>query len=183
MSVHDFQTRVNEICEYFPYMPRPRDTIPVTPRIQTPDDNNKISILHSACPRSLRDEQARTNQLDLDLQHLLSYYSTLKSIERGSDEDKKGRPRNRGSNRGSSRNSPRITSEKNVTPTKYDPICPIHGNHTVSQCKLIKEEKLKFQEKKKTRSNFKNNRDNNGSRNSGWRSSSNNYNNNNNRNN
>ena len=58
MSVHDFQKRVNEICEYFPYMPRPRDTIPVTPRIHTPNDNDKISILHSACPRSWRDEHA-----------------------------------------------------------------------------------------------------------------------------
>ena len=30
----------------------------------------------------MRDEQARTNQLDLILQQLITYYSTLKSIER-----------------------------------------------------------------------------------------------------
>ena len=88
LSVHDFQKRVNEISEYFPFMPRPRETFPVTPRIPTPDENDKIMVLHNACPKSWRDEQARTNQLDLDLQELLTYYSTLKSIEKGSDEDR-----------------------------------------------------------------------------------------------
>ena len=51
MSVHDFQKRVNEICEYFPYMSRPRETMPVTPRITIPDENDKIVILHNACPK------------------------------------------------------------------------------------------------------------------------------------
>ena len=82
MSVHDFQKRINEICEYFPHMPRPRDTTPVTPRLNTPDENDRITILHNACPKSWRDEQARTNQLDLNLQQLITYYSTLKSIEK-----------------------------------------------------------------------------------------------------
>ena len=95
MTVHDFQGRVNEICEYFPHMPRPRDTIPVTPRIATPNDNDKIAILHNACPRSWKDEHARTNQLDLDLQHLLSYYSTLKNIEQEDDQDDGERMRRR----------------------------------------------------------------------------------------
>ena len=89
MSVHDFQTRVNEICEYFPFMPRPRETIPVTRRLPPPHENDKIAILYNACPRSWRDEQARINQLDLSLQQLLTYYSTLKSIERSNDD---GRP-------------------------------------------------------------------------------------------
>ena len=60
MTVHDFQKRINEICEYFPFMPRPRDTIPVTPRLPIPDENDKIMILHNACPRSWNDEQNRT---------------------------------------------------------------------------------------------------------------------------
>ena len=96
MSVHNFQKRINEICEYFPHMPRPRDNMPVTPRLQTPDENDKISILHSSCPRSWKDEQARTNQLDLNLQQLITYYSTLKSIERGSDDDKQNMKKKKG---------------------------------------------------------------------------------------
>ena len=93
MTVHDFQKRINEICEYFPFMPRPRDTIPVTPRLPIPDENDKIMILHNACPRSWRDEQARTNQLNMGLQELLSYYFTHKSIERDEEDDKRSRRR------------------------------------------------------------------------------------------
>ena len=72
MAVQDFQKRINEICEYFPIMPRPRDTMPVTPRFATPDDNDKIAILHNACPELWRNEQARTNQMELDLEQLRS---------------------------------------------------------------------------------------------------------------
>ena len=82
MFVHDFQKWVNEISKYFPYMPRPRDTMLVTLRILTPDENDKIIILHNTCPKSLQDEQAHTNQLDLNFQQLITYYSTLKIIER-----------------------------------------------------------------------------------------------------
>ena len=78
MSVHVFEKRVNEIIEYFPFMPRPRNTTSVTPRILALDKNDKIMILNNACPKSWRDEEARTNQLDLDLQELLTYYATLK---------------------------------------------------------------------------------------------------------
>ena len=61
---------------------------------QLVDDKDKIAILHNACPRSWCDEQSRTNQLDLDLQELIRYYSTLKSIERD-DRDSKGKGRNK----------------------------------------------------------------------------------------
>ena len=50
ISVHDFHTRVNEICEYFPLMLRPRETNPVTRRLPPSDD--EITILHNACPKS-----------------------------------------------------------------------------------------------------------------------------------
>ena len=94
MSVQYFQKRINEICKYFPHMPRPKDIIPVTPRLPAPDENDKIAILHNACPKFWHDEQARTNQLDLNLKEVLSYYSILKSIESGSDDNKIRRKKN-----------------------------------------------------------------------------------------
>ena len=155
MAVHDFQKRINEICEYFPIMPRPRDTMPVTPRFATPDDNDKIAILHNACPESWRNEQARTNQMELDLEQLLTYYSTLKSIEKGNENDKRNN-HNHDNNRRQDRNRNKkgFKINRNTNTSSYDPICPIHGNHTVSQCELIKSEKAKFKDKKNRRSNF-----------------------------
>ena len=124
-------------------MPCPRETFPVTPRISTPDENDKIMILHNACPKSWRDEQARTNQLDLDLQELLTYYSTLKSIEKGSDEDRE----KLNSRKKNKKNKDKPDNRENLTSS--DPICPIRGTHSMSPCKIINAEKKKFQEKKK----------------------------------
>ena len=92
MAVHDFQKRVNKICEYFPHMPRPKETIPVTPHLNTPDENDKITISHNACPRSWRNKQTRTNQLYLNLQQLLTYYATLKIIEKPIDKKPRKNP-------------------------------------------------------------------------------------------
>ena len=146
MNVHDFQKRINQICEYFLHMPRPRDTMPVTPRLPSPDESDKIAILHNSCPRSWRDEQARTNQLDLDLQQLLTYYATLKSIEKNDDEKRPQR-------NGKSRNGFRRRSNNKGRPKKkndeHDPPCPIHnGTHRMSQCRVIRAEREKFQDKK-----------------------------------
>ena len=152
MSVHDFQKRVNEICEYFPYMPRPRETIPVTTCINPPDENDKIVILHNACPKSWCDEQARTNQPNLDLQQLITYYSTLKSIEKNKDGEKEEKQRG-GKHRKKGKDYKNKHKDK-----EDDPICPIHGGHTISQCKYIKDEREKFQEKKRNRKNNQGNK-------------------------
>ena len=132
MSAHDFMKRGNEICEYFPFMPRPRDAHPVAPRLHAPDDEDKIAILHNSCPRSWRDEQSQTNQLDLDLQELVRYYSTLKSIERDDGDKKNKGKKNKG------RNNDNNKSKKN---DEYVAPCPIHnGTHKISQCKVIQNE-------------------------------------------
>ena len=61
MSVEDFVVRINEICEYFQFMPRLREENLVTTRQRAPEDNDKIVILRNVCLNSWRDEQARSN--------------------------------------------------------------------------------------------------------------------------
>ena len=51
---------------------------------------------------------------------------------------------------------------RNANSSNFDPICPIHGTHTVSQYKLIRAETAKFKEKKKNRDTDKDNSNSNG---------------------
>ena len=87
----------------------------------------------------------------MNLQELLSYYSTLENIEKNSDDNKRSqrKKQNKFEEKKKNRNN-------DDTGKKYscDPPCPIHnGDHHISQCKVIKKEKAKYEEKKKDRNN------------------------------
>ena len=154
MSVHHFVDRIHEICALFAYMPRPR---PNQPRMRPLDEEDKISILHSACSPAWQEHQIRMNQDDLDLNGLIRYYASLKTLEdgrRGTEngssfsENKKSNNKNNGKNRRSSGSSDNT-------------ICPIHGNHLMRECRLIKQQREEFQATSKRSSRNRNQNDNN----------------------
>ena len=139
MTVKKFVQRIKQINNLFPFMPLPEEDSDEEDRIQAFTEAEIRNILKKACPRSWRETQEKSNIRFDSISAQVQYYEKLSKID-DKHFNKKEKPEWKNGKK----------QNQTSKPGNYNPKapCPIHGKaHSISECRLINQEKKKFANK------------------------------------
>ena len=155
MTVKSFMQRIKHLNNLIGYMPLPEEDAEEADAIPSFNDAELRNILKKACPKSWKDIQVKSNVRFESSTAQVQYYEKLRNMEGNNNSNSRNgnnggssrRSSNNGSNgRRGSRNNRRDNRSNSSNYNQLDPnaICPIHGNHTVGQCRVIQQERDRY---------------------------------------
>jgi hypothetical protein len=171
MSVQAFVERLRHLNNLIEYCPAPNPDQPdeLTPKLTDPE---LTVILKNACPKSWAKKQTEANLKHMSLQQQTAYYTGLRKVEDNSNDksnrNRNDRRRNNRNNNNNNRNNSKGGNNRNGNGSRDsnqssgEKYCSVHGkcDHTTSECKVIKDQREQYNQRKQSRQN--NNRNNSG---------------------
>jgi hypothetical protein len=158
IPIKQFASRVLEVNSFLPYFPPEGEQV-----IQPLNQAELYRTICNAAPSAWRNKLLTSNQRDLSLMQLVTYFSNLESIEE--HQERKHKRRAQRSNHQNRQGSDTPQDEQNhtkqsslkVTQEKW---CELHQNHThdTCDCRAIHKLREEWQNKRQTNSDHGSNR-------------------------
>ena len=144
MSVKQFVQRIKQINNLFAFMPLPEEGADEDDRIEEFSDAELRNILKKAGPREWRETQDKSNIRFDSIAAQVQYYEKLRNIGDRNSGNRNVKGNSKSSNlKKKNGNKAGHSSQSSSSP------CPIHGDsHSLGQCKLIQQEKIKYKSKR-----------------------------------